>query len=59
MTQGFGGFLLWVPVPMVLVPGMAAPAELVGLVPDPQPGQEGGPFGARGQLTHERPIPIV
>jgi hypothetical protein len=46
----------WIPLPMVLVPGVSAPAELVGLVTEPQPGQRSGPFGARGQLAHERVV---
>jgi hypothetical protein len=44
----------WVPLPMVLVPGMAAPAELVGLVPEPQPGQQGDPVGGLGFFAARR-----
>ena len=42
-----------VSLPMVRVPRVGAPAELVGLVPEPQPREQARPFGARCQLTHE------
>jgi hypothetical protein len=46
----------WMPLPMVLAPGVAAPAELVGLVPGASAGPTGSPVGgsrpARARTTH-------
>lgn len=48
-----------VPLPVVRVPRMYAPAMLVGLVPEPQPTQQVRPSRARRQFTDERPVHIL
>ena len=48
-----------VPLPVMRVPRMFAPAMLVGSVPEPQPTQQVRPSRARRQFTDERPVHIV